>query len=221
MAALAVSLSGHGRSDPPVGGTVPQVAVWLEELEDVLEAVAWRDTILVGNSFGAGGALLFASSRRILVRGLCLVAGSPGGHAVSLPSATRRVLSTLYRATRPPFSPPLIERLIRRQLQGLAPEDRQQLLPLSLATHPAALEASARFAWIVNLEPLLPTFQVPTLILRGEHDPMLDPTWEPLAAIPAAETVTLRAQGHFPMVSDPTAFAYHLMTLLERVEPSS
>ena len=48
---------------------------------------------------------------------------------------------------------------------------------------------------------------VPVLLVYGERGPVADCIEDTRAALPAAESVTLRGCGHFPMIDDPVAFA--------------
>jgi 3-oxoadipate enol-lactonase len=217
VAVLALSLSGHGRSEPP-SEPLPSLAPWLDEVEGVLDAAGWPDAILVGNSAGGGLALIFTAERPARVRGLVLVGASPGGQAASTAEPTRRVVGNLYRASRLPQNGRLVERLIRRQLAMLPEPVRQQVADGSLGTHPLALEGSARFSWLYDLDATVRRLARPTLVVRGLADPLLDPAYEPLAAIPGAVLAELPGVGHFPMAEDPVRFAGLLLEAVAWVE---
>lgn len=207
VAAVAVSLSGHGKSDPPP--PTPPLSLWLEEISRTLDALAWPTCVLVGNSAGGGLAVYYAHNDPKRVQGLVLVDASPGGLAKSTRAVTRTAVRHLYEATRPPFRARLVERLIRRQLAWMPPDRARELADESMHTHPHSLEGVARVAWEADLDPLLEevTARLPLLVVRGARDPFADPRVEPLAAYPGARLVTLPDAGHFPMVDLPDIFA--------------
>lgn len=216
IAAVAFSLTGHGRSSP-VPSLIPHVSHWVEEIDLVRRALAWKDAIIVGNSIGGGLALLYAQAHPERARALALSGSCPGGQAPSTAEVTRSVLHSLWRATRPPFKPKLVERLIHRQLKGVPVDVKEELLPGSLAATPEGLEGAARFGWEMNLDGLIRRLSLPALIIRGTKDAIMDPEREPLAAIPGSSTIGL-PMGHFPMAESPPTFAAIMAGWVDQVE---
>ena len=64
----------------------------------------------------------------------------------------------------------------------------------------------------------LPAIGAPTLIVRGEHDPIVPQRWTELAAklIPGASHVTIPGAAHAVNFSAPEALVKHVIMFLER-----
>ena len=220
IAACAVSLAGHGRSDPPPPDT--PLSWWLDDIEAALAALGWDEAVLVGNSAGGGLVTYFAARRPERVRGVVLTAASPGGCAPSATDTNRNAVTQLYKATRPPLRRKLVDRLLARQLAWMPATRRAELAALTMGTHDHALESVSRVAWEANLDPILDSLAqtCPMLVIRGAHDPFADPGREPLAERAGVLSVLFEAAGHFPMVDDPGRFADALARFAEAIGTS-
>jgi pimeloyl-ACP methyl ester carboxylesterase len=95
------------------------------------------------------------------------------------------------------------------------------VLAISSAFHPEALAWLARSFAETDLRAVLPTIEVPTLVLHGDAD-----TRSPLnvghalhAAIPGAELTVLPGVGHVCNVQAPEAFNAEVRRFLLSVPP--
>jgi pimeloyl-ACP methyl ester carboxylesterase len=187
--ALVYSRAGYGRSSPaalprPVGFMHDEAEV----LRQVLDETAVRDAILVGHSDGASIALIYAGSGPApVLRGLVLEAPHVFAEPSGLASIAR--MQELYRTT------DLRERLARHHGENTEIAFR--------GWNDVWLHPEFR-AW--NIEDVLPTIEVPMLILQGEEDEY--GTWRQVEAIQRQSggpvtAVAIPACGHAPHREQP------------------
>ncbi len=202
-----VDLPGHGRSEmvegdysldaiaAAVADAVPQNSSWL----------GWSLGGRVALQGAADGALI----DKLLLVGTtpCFTRRSDWPHAMP-ESELLKVADSLqhdYKQT--------LQRFLAVQSRGSA-HGREELRALrgELFEHGepemAALEGGLEILRSVDLRPLLPTIQQPTLLLHGERD-----TLAPLAAaeysamaLPHATLRVIEGAGHAPFISHPTEF---------------
>jgi pimeloyl-ACP methyl ester carboxylesterase len=67
--------------------------------------------------------------------------------------------------------------------------------------------------------PLIDTSRCPLYLLTGEYDYSCTPedTERTAAAIPGAEAVIMKEQGHFPMSENPAKFREYVLPVLEKI----
>ena len=183
LGALVYSRAGYGRSDP---AELPRPVAFMhaeaEVLEEVLEACAVRDPILVGHSDGASIALIYAG-RRDGPRPRALILEAP--HVFTEPHGLASIdaIGEEYRA-----SPRLRERLARHH------------------AHPDVAFRGWNDVWLDpefrawNIEEFLPRMNTPVLLIQGEDDEY--GTWAQIEAIRAqvrdVEVVGIPRCGHSP-----------------------
>jgi len=164
---------------------------------------------LVGHSFGTMVALSSFQRHRALPASLVLVGGY-AGWAGSLPpdvvSGRLKMflgMADLGDAFDPKTYPGLFTDLI--------PADRDQMLVTMMRENirPASIRAAGHIGADTDLRPLLPTIDVPTLVLHGGEDARSPiTTAEALhATIPNSQLVVLPRLGHACIVEDPEACA--------------
>ncbi len=158
-------------------------------------AAGLREAHLVGHSMGGYICLRLAASRPEVVRRLALVApaGLPAGR--SLPGYLPPLL-TLIRQTPAPLLPLLVHDALR--------------------AGPRALLRTARDLLAEDVRADLASVAAPTLLVWGEHDPLVPPA---LAAvlrreIPNSRLLMLSETGHVPMVERPEEFNAALLAFL-------
>jgi pimeloyl-ACP methyl ester carboxylesterase len=211
-------LRGHGDSDPtfPAYGddeTAGDVAALIAELGG--------PAIVVGNSMGAGSAVLAAARRPELVSGLVLV-----GPFVRDPriSTVRRVL--LRAAMARPWAAVVWKSYLPTLYAGRRPADfsayRDQIVAslrrpgyaqaFSLTTRTSHRQAEAQLAAI----------KVPVLVVMGEQDPDFpDPAVEAawIAQATHAQVVMVPAAGHYPQSQRPDITTGAVLRFLETTHP--
>jgi pimeloyl-ACP methyl ester carboxylesterase len=203
---VAWDAPGCGQSsdpDGPCGST--EVAECLVSVIDLLEL---QRPHVLGLSWGSGIALELYRIAPTIPRSLVLASGYAGWAGSLSEEAVTQRLDAYLTAARTPrqealrgwgsglFSPTAPQALI------------DEVLDISSDFHPAALAALAQSFAETDLRAVLPTIDVPTLVLHGEAD-----TRSPLsvgralhAAIPGAELAVLAGVGHVSNVQAPQAF---------------
>jgi pimeloyl-ACP methyl ester carboxylesterase len=213
---------GHGRTpvpDHPEGVTVSQCA---RDLWIVAERAGIAEAVLLGHSMGVQVSLEAYRLRREGVRALVPVLGAAGGVFSSFlggPALTPFLTLAMEVATR---NAPLAEKALRAALRvpglwqairalgvvhpDLCPREEfepylQHLLQLDLR----AYFALARDLLSHDATALLPTVQVPTLVIAGERD-LFTPaarSRELAEQIPGAELLVVRGGSHAALVEQP------------------
>jgi len=174
---------------------------------------------LVGHSFGTMVALSLFRRHPAVPASLVLVGGYAGWAGSLTPDEVARRLemfvgmAELGDAFDPKSYPGLFSDLI--------PADRDAALATMMRENirPATIRAAGHIGAETDLRPVLPTIDVPTLVLHGEADAR-----SPLAnaealhvAISTSELVVLPKLGHACVVEDPEACATEIRRFVEIV----
>ena len=206
-----IDLPGHGKS--PLHPSLGNIHELAEHLVERLPAQA----IWLGWSLGGRIALTAAAaghtSALILVGStpcFCQRPDWPHGMPEAEFSQFSQALQDDYQAT--------LQRFLVLQSRGsaLAREELRSLRESVFAhgeTDPAALRLGLGLLRDVDLRPLLPAIDTPTLILHGSRD-----TLAPRAAaeylarqLPSAQLALIERAGHAPFISHPEAFLQALL----------
>ncbi|HET6921161.1 MAG TPA: alpha/beta hydrolase [Jiangellaceae bacterium] len=194
----------------------PQFA---DALAAFVAALGLERSHLVGHSFGTMVALSLFRRHPAVPASLVLVGGY-AGWAGSLPpdEVARRLemfvgMAELGDAFDPKSYPGLFSDLI--------PADREAALVTIMRENvrPATIRAAGHIGAETDLRQVLPTIDVPTLVLHGEADarsPLANA--EALhAAIPTSQLVVLPKLGHACVVEDPEACATEIRRFVKTV----
>jgi len=194
--AIAVDLKGLGFSDKPLGPGEYTLASMLRHVEDVLDAVARRPAVLVGQSMAGALALELALAGNPAVSGVVLV--SPVGVGV-VPFI--RLARLLTPRALDAVAPLLVRRWVVRLGLGLAygrpsrvSEDTidEFWAPAQDPAFARALRALVHdFAWSPIPERRLAALTVPTLLVRTTLDRLV--RGPPQRRAPGVERVELVA----------------------------
>ena len=190
-----------------------------DALAGFIAALGLQRPHVVGHSFGTMVALSLFQHHPAVPASLVLVGGY-AGWAGSLPpdEVARRLrmflaMAELGDAFDPKSYPGLFSELI--------PADRDVALATMMRENirPATVRAAGHIGAETDLRPLLPTVNVPTLVLHGGADarsPLANA--EALhAAIPTSQLVVLPKLGHACVVEDPEACVAELRRFLKAV----
>ena len=194
-------LRGHGDSDATFSSygdveTADDVMALMDELGG--------PATVVGNSMGAGSAVLAAAKRPDLVRGLVLV-----GPFVRDPqtSAMKRLLLRLAMAK--PWAAISWKGYLPKLYAGAKPDDFDEyrgevIKSLHKPGHAKAFSLTTRTAHKAA-EACLGDVKAPTLVVMGELDPLPLPTAEAdwIAEALHAEVVMVPEAGHYPQSQRP------------------
>jgi len=193
---------GFGESTlPDWFGTVDDIAYLYLDLARTLDL---QDAVLVGTDFGGWVAAEMAV--RNMQRFTHLVLAAPLG--IKLGGVTDRDIADMHAIPRAEFM----------RLAWADPRrgeiDYTALPESELAAIVRGREALALFGWKPymhnpRLKRWLHRIDLPTLLLWGEHDRIVTPTYGEgwCAAIPGARMELIRDAGHFPHWEQPDAFA--------------
>ena len=208
---LAVDLRGHGDSDAPPGDGYRDPATWSADVTAVLDLVD-GPAVLVGWSYGGLVALdHLRVAGRDRVAGLVLVGaiseigrdrvGGTTGPAMraALPAALAEDVAVA--------GPALVAFGAAQAAGGALPGERvQQLVGESLRVPPRV--RSALFRRDVSNADLLATLDLPTLLVHGDQDAVVDPAAARYTAglVPGAELRWFEGVGHLPFAERPGEF---------------
>lgn len=182
----APDLPGFGQSDdPPSIPSIVELASWLL---DWLNVVGLDRVILVGNSLGANVAVELATRQPERVTHLVL-------SGLSLDPAGRRLWVQVSRAIRD------------------IPREPLSLMPLHakdfLVAGPGRVLTTLRDATRDPLASKLPHLPMPTLVIRGEYDPLSPQSWaeEVARLLPHGRLAVIPGAPHATNYACPEAFA--------------
>jgi pimeloyl-ACP methyl ester carboxylesterase len=195
-----------------------RAAQFADALAAFIAALGLERPHVVGHSFGTMVALSLFQRHPAVPASLVLIGGY-AGWAGSLPQeeVARRLemflgMAHLGDAFDPTSYPGLFTELI--------PADRAAVLATMMRENirPAAVRAAGYTGAETDLRPVLPTVDVPTLVLHGEADarsPLANA--ETLhAAIPTSQLAVLPKLGHACVVEDPEACATEIRRFVRR-----
>jgi non-heme chloroperoxidase len=216
---FAVDLRGHGDSDAPVDG-YDNPDIWASDVAAVLERVG-RPAVLVGWSYG--GLVITDYLRRHGTRGVTglvfvgaiteIGRGRPGGlSGPAMRAAVREVLSE-----DPAVAVPALLDLTLKMTATPQPGPRvQRALANSLRVRPSV--RTALFHRDVDSADVLAAVDVPTLLVHGTSDEVVDPSATEYTAklVPDAETHWYQETGHMPFLERAERFRSDLVTFVHR-----
>ncbi len=208
-----------GSSDVPESFRLPDFADCLGTL---VSALKLEQLVMVGLSFGGALAIEFFRRHRALVRGLFL-AGAYAGWSGSLPADTVDLrLRASMEASQLPAAD-FVSALLPSMFSASAPQDRVADFAANMADtfRPSGFRTMAKASAQADLRDVLPSIDVPTVVLRGGQDVRAPrEVAEALAAaIPTARLIVLEEVGHVSCVEAPERFTAELRTFLDGIEP--
>jgi pimeloyl-ACP methyl ester carboxylesterase len=222
---LSLDQRGHGASDWP-----PEPAYATEDfagdLVGVMEAMGWPRMTVIGHSMGGHNAMGFAAWYPERVERLVVVDRRPSIPAERLQSMHRRgdrgpmrheTLASALKSFRllpreTVADPRLLEHLAR---QGITERDGRFLYRFDPACNGRRRPTDG---WA-----LLDRIGAPTLLVRGEHSPILprEMAADMLARLPRARLVEIPAAYHHLVLDAPLPFARVLDAFLSEATPSA
>ena len=215
---------GTGRSDADLDSASINLSTFVEDIDELRQALGYERITLLGHSFGGLIALGYALAHPDHTRALILMdTAEPGSRwasetqrrsAASRTAADSTELADLVAS--PGYQerdPETMSAIYRVAFRGTMREpERVAELRLSLARRTARngpdvarlLGGSMKDAdWWSRL----PELDVPTLVVHGRYDPLPLPMATALAeALPRGQLTVLET-GHFPYVEDPAGLA--------------
>ena len=217
---IAVDLRGHGDSDVPADG-YRDAETWAGDLAAVLAAVG-APAVLVGWSYG--GLVITDYVRHhgtAGVAGIVLVGaiteigrGHPGGR---VGPAMRAALPAALSEDADVAVPALLELTRQMTASPLDGPALQRALATPLSVPPRV--RAAMFQRDVDSADVLRSIDVPTLLVHGTADAVVDPRATEYAAglVPGCQTRRYEGVGHMPFVECVEDFTADLLTFAQSV----
>lgn len=204
--AVAVDLSGHGRSDDvDAEPGIPAIEAYADDVLAICEAT--DASVLCGNSMGGAVALWVALEREHDLDALVLAdtgakLGVDEGFLESLERNFESAVASLH----------VPDVLFHDPSEDLVENSRRSLLETGQAVTRRDFLTCDAF----DVRDRLDDVAAPTLAICGEHDPLTPPSFhEYLAAeLPDCEYVELPEAAHAPMLELPEAFNDALRSFL-------
>ena len=215
---LAPDLRGFGGSGVTRGTVTMQQ--FADDIAALLDALRIDAVDFCGLSMGGYIAWQFLQRHRGLVRSLILcdtkaAADTPEGRE------TRIGLAEKVVQRGPEFiAQTMPDKLFSQHTRAQRPEIVADIQAVMRRTHPEGIAAAARgMAERPDVTPLLPSIDVPTLVVVGEEDAITtrDEMFGMSAAIPSAEFVSVADAGHMAPLEQPSVVNAAIETFLSRV----
>ena len=211
---IAIDLPGHGRSDWDGNASSPAAQAW--RVHETLAPLTERYT-LVGWSLGGQFALDLAAAMPAGIERLVLVSttprflAGPGWPFGTAPALLTRLAERLRAGDRR-----TIDDFLALQVRGNAPRTGVRVLRslrAALARHgaaqPAALVHGLQRLRDADLRPALPLVRVPSLVIAGTRDRIVQPgASRALAALAGGRYLEFDGAAHAPFLSHPRRFAH-------------
>lgn len=216
---FAVDLRGHGDSDKPVDG-YDEPNIWADDVAAVLERVG-RPAVLVGWSYG--GLVITNYLRRYGTRGVAglvfvgAITEIGRGRAGGLSGPAMRAVVREVLSEDPAVAVPALLELTTKMTAAPQPGPWvQRALANSLRVPPSI--RAALFHRDVDSAEVLAAIDVPTLLVHGTNDEVVDPSTTEYAAklVPDAETHWYQEIGHMPFLERAERFNSDLVTFAAR-----
>lgn len=214
---VAWDAPGCGQSsDPP---ETYRMADYADRLAEFIGALHLERPHVLGISWGGGLALQLYDRHPQVLRSLIL-ASSYAGWAGSLPpeEVEQRLKKMEHDADLPPEQ--FVPGLIRTLLTDSAPQDViDEVTAILSDAHPAGTKTMLRAFAACDLREVLPTVDVPTLLLYGELD-VRSPLYvaeEMHRHIPRSQLVVMPGMGHFTNAEAPEQFNAEVRAFLQGV----
>jgi pimeloyl-ACP methyl ester carboxylesterase len=213
---IAWDAPGCGRSsDPPEEGY--ELADYADCLAGLMAQLEIERPHVLGLSFGSG--LAIELYRRHPIPRSLILASAYAGWKGSLPPEEVEV--RLQGALRDSYRPP--DELVEEWLPSLrsestSPEAVDEMVAIMSEFHPVGTRTMARSFAEADLRDVLPSIEVPTLLLYGERDQRspLHIAAELHARIPNSELLVIPGAGHMSNYDDDARFNNAVLTFLRR-----
>lgn len=232
---------GHGRSDDPADPASVTLETCVQDLRTVMDALEVESACLLGHSMGSQLGWEFYRAHPSRVAGLVPTLGTYRDAIASfydLPHVAPRVFSAASyvverfprlakRVAAIPAARPALSELVMRRLSIVHPTLSPRDWVPAYLEHMARLDPRVFFSLAKAIRDhdaseLLPTIQVPVLVVAGEKDFFCPPrvAQEMADKIPGAELLIIPGGSHAAIIEQPHLFDLRLARFLEtRVFP--
>ena len=220
---LAPDLRGFGGStDPRPDDAAPTIDDYAEDVAALIRDVVGAPVVLAGLSLG--GYVAFAVMRRAtgLVRALILSDTRADADTLEGRAARKAMLTVLEHEGLQGVARQMMPKLLGASTREHNPDAEETVRLLIKRQSPRAIrDAIVRMMERPDSTPLLPTMQVPTLVIVGDEDVLTPPAESEAiaAAMPNASLVRIARAGHLANLEQGTAFEASIEDFLSRLPP--
>ena len=213
---IAPDLRGAGASEAPDGGY--SMAAYADDLARLLDQLHIERAVVAGLSMGGYVAFEMLRRHRARVMGLILVDTRADADNAEARKGRESMIEVVRTEGAAAVAERMVPRLLGRSSQQTQPNVVEQVRAMIARTPVAgivgALEAMRDRP---DSTPLLPTIDVPTLVVVGAEDEMMPPTSARAmaAAIPSAAMTAIPGAGHLAPLEAPTAVTRVIAEFLE------
>jgi pimeloyl-ACP methyl ester carboxylesterase len=211
---IAPDLRGFGGSTELDTITNASMADYAQDVADLMDELGVTRAVIGGASMGgyAAFALLQAAAGR--VDGLVLANTRAGADSPESRANRRNMLAILDREGPSGVSREMMPRLLGKTTLEANPEVEPFVRRLIKQQSPTAIRTAIhRMMHRPDSTPLLPSINVPTLVITGDEDTLIpvDESRAMANAIPGATLVIVAGAGHLANLEQPDAFnrAFH------------
>ncbi len=207
---LAPDLRGFGGStDERAEDAEPTIDDYAEDVEALMREVVGGPVVLGGLSLG--GYVAFAVMRRTpaLVRALILADTRAGADSLEGRAARKAMLTVLEHEGPQGVARDMMPKLLGATTREHNPDAEETVRLLIKRQSPNAIrDAVLRMMERPDSTDLLPSLQVPTLVVVGDEDQLTPPSESEamVAALPNASLVRIAGAGHLSNLEQGTAF---------------
>lgn len=215
---IAPDLRGLGSSDTPEDGY--SIAKYADDLVRLLDRLRVQKAVVAGLSMGGYIAFELMRRYRERVAGLILCDTKAGADSDEARRGREEMIDLVRRKGAEAIADRMLPRLLGRTTQQTQPVVVTQVREMiTRASVPGIAGALAAMRDRPDSTDLLPTIDVPTLVVAGSEDELIPPSVakEMTAAIPSAAVTVISGAGHIPSLEAPTAVSRVIAEFLEAV----
>lgn len=215
---LAPDLRGFGETQAGVGDGPLEMDLFADDLADFLDTEGIEHAVVCGLSMGGYIALALWRWHPERVRALVLCNTRAAGDTEEGRERRRELSERVEREGSAAAAEALLPTLLSEQTRRERPQVVQRVRAMIESTPPRTIiQAQQGLADRPDSTDLLPTIDVPTLLIAGAEDRLTPPTdLEFLAqAIPEARLRVIEGAGHLSNIEEPAAFNLELVHFLE------
>jgi pimeloyl-ACP methyl ester carboxylesterase/acyl-CoA thioesterase FadM len=213
---IAPDLRGAGVSDAPDGGYSMQT--YADDLARLLDRLHIERAVVAGLSLGGYVAFEMLRRHRARVMGLILLDTRADADSAEGRSGRESMIEVARTQGAAAIAERMVPRLLGRSSQQTQPQVVEQVRTMITRTPvPGIVGALGAMRDRTDSTPLLPTIDVPTLVVVGAEDELTPPAAARAmaSAIPSAAMTMIPGAGHLPPLEAPTAVTRVMAEFLE------
>jgi len=213
---IAPDLRGAGASDAPDGGY--SMTTYADDLVRLLDRLHIDRAVVAGLSLGGYVAFEMLRRHRARVAGLILLDTRAEADSAEGRSGRESMIEVARAQGAAAVAERMVPRLLGRSSQLTQPQVVEQVRAMIARTPvPGIVGALGAMRDRPDSTPLLPTVDVPTLVVVGAEDELTPPAASRAmaAAIPSAAMTTIPGAGHLSPLEAPTAVTRVIAEFLE------